>query len=397
MQRFFRINLILSTLWVCLGCDRDMPQERFSTMSIFCPMQDTDLDKDYTSAVVTYSEESQRFTDEEAFIRLRGNSTAGFPKRPFRIKLSDAYAIEKMPKARSWILLANWLDKTMIRNALAFRMAEDTRLDYTPHASFVELNYNNLEKGIYQIAEQIQVHRNRLNLSSMDWLVEIDARATPQDVTFRTAHIPQPFCIRYPEIEQGDEQAKEIEQIFVHAEEVLFSNNFKDKELGWRKYMDEDSFVDWYLINEISKNNDATFFSSCYIHSAPDGKLRMGPLWDFDIAFGNAAFFGANDSPYGFYIRNTEWYTRLWEDEDFVNKVRTQFAELYNNRQTYYTYVHSNAKRIRPYINKEDSIWHQLSNANNNITAEQAFNAEIDKLINWLDIRLEWLNQILNK
>lgn len=127
-----------------------------------------------------------------------------------------------------------------------------------------------------------------------------------------------------------DEVAQEhIKNIFQTAENVLYSADFTGED-GWRNYIDEDAAIDWYIMNEFAKNNDAIFYSSVYIRYNPtDGKLYMGPNWDFDISCGNINYNGC-DNPEGFWIKTAKWITRMFQDPDFVTHLKARW----NNNKT---------------------------------------------------------------
>lgn len=289
------------------------------------------------------------------------------------MKLASEMPIFGMPSAKSWVLLANYFDSTMLRNALAFHMAEDSRLDWTPRSRFTELYYNLTDEGIYQVCEKIQVHPNRLNLSADGWLVEIDMRHSDEkDRWFITPHMEQPICFRYPESATFTSQDSSVIRFFSEADSVLFSATFADFIEGWRHYLDEPSWIDWYLINEIAKNNDAIFFSSCYMHSGEDGKIVMGPVWDFDLAFGNSAF-NDTDKPQGWHVRTENWYARLFEDPAFAAAVKERFEWFYDHQDDYYRFLRSSAENLQPHVQNEN----------------------VETLIQWLEERINWMKNNL--
>ena len=314
------------------------------------------------------------YRDEKAKIKLRGNSTAECPKRPFTLKLSQNHALCGMPEAKKWVLLANYYDSTMLRNALAFRMSEQTNLEWTPHSRFVELFYNEIYQGIYQLCEKVEVGSHRVKIEQDGWLIEVDARVTEKDSYFRTRNMENPFRIEYPDKNLSEQRIEQLHAFFQQAEDALFGDNFMDSIDGWRKYLDEDSWIDWLLINEIAKNIDAVFYSSCYMHSGTDGRIVMGPVWDFDLGYGNTTNNGC-DSPVGWHVRTSLWYRRLFEDDLFAQKVRRRFQFFYGNRNNYYSFVRRQAVSLHPHVDR-------------NVSYEE----NIDELLLWLEQRLDWLN-----
>ena len=174
----------------------------------------------------------------------------------------------------------------MVRNQTAFYMGKLSYLEYTPQFHFVELFLNGQYHGTYMVGDKLKIGKNRVNVGDEGFLLEVDERAEEENgVFFRTDSLRQPINIKDPDVNYDDVNYVYIMDYVRSAEKVLFSENFKDKDNGWRKYMDIVSFVDWYLINEIVKNGDAAFYTSTYMNLKRGDKLKMGPLWDFDTSF----------------------------------------------------------------------------------------------------------------
>ena len=150
----------------------------------------------------------------------------------------------------------------MLRNELAFVLSRFSNLDWTPESRFVELFINNEYLGVYQIVQKVEESSNRVNIGDDGYLLEVDqlSRLNPDDVFFETNNYL--FNIKDPNLDFGDNQYNIIKNYIEITENTLLGNNFTNPIEGYSKYIDVDSFVDWYLINEITKNNDAIFFSS---------------------------------------------------------------------------------------------------------------------------------------
>ena len=153
-----------------------------------------------------------------------------------------------------------------------------------------------------------------------------------------------------------------------------------------------DSFVDWYLINEISKNNDAIFFTSCYMHYAPGGKLCMGPLWDFDLAFGNANYDMTNADPKGWWIKNVRWYTRLFEDPVFVARVKERYNHFYSNLEVILNEINDCANYLQYSTVENNNKWNILYNYTvPNVSILGIYENEVQYLKSWLMNRMDWM------
>ena len=338
---------------------------------------------------------------ELANMKGRGNSTWIAPKKPYAIKFNKKKSLLSLSEDKSWVLLANYYDATLLRNDLAFYMGREmTSLDWTPHYEHVDLMLNGEYKGIYQLGEKVKVSKGRVNVGDDGFLLEVDAKAATDEVTFQVTHMPQPVNIKEPEIEVGSEDYNFIVNFMAQADAALFSNDFLGEE-GYKKYIDMDSFVEWYLINEISKNNDAIFYTSCYMNLKRGGKLKMGPLWDFDVAFGgywdNERGRTISNVTENFYIKNVAWFHRMFQDPAFVARVKERFNEIYAQRQKIFDHIDDNAAKLINKIYEDNRLWGQICDpSSSDSEVKVAYQAKVDALKAWISARLEWLNTNIN-
>ncbi len=325
-------------------------------------------------------------------IKGRGNSNWTSPKKPYRLKLETEYPLFGLHKDKAWVLMGNYFDKTMLRTNTAFYMGSISNLDYTPKAHYVELMLNGRYNGTYMLCEKLKRSKHRVDVGDDGFLLEVDAVAKDDDVTFRTNHLKHPINIKSPSVEAGDDDYNYIKNFVLKAESALFSDNFKDSSEGWQKYMDIDSFVEWYLINEIAKNNDALFYSSCYMNLTRDGKLKMGPIWDYDIAFGNIDY-NNNFRADGFWVKTTTWYSRLFEDPAFVEKVKERFKFFYNHKEDIYRDMAENAVYLKQAVVENENRWGTLYTETwPNYDIWGNYNNEVQSMKEWLEERFDWLN-----
>ena len=391
-------NIVILLLIGLSGCNQDISVSNSIKVEINTDTPYELLKKEDASCVFCMTDTMlHTFSDNNAKIKLRGNSTAEFPKRPFTLKLSKNSSLCGMPEAKKWVLLANYFDKTMLRNALAFKMSEDSKLTWTPHFRFVELYYNGVHNGTYQLCEKVEVNNRRVEVPPDGWLIEVDARVTEEDTYFTTNHMEHPFRIDYPDKNYSTEQIEQIHNFIQQAEDVLFGEHFTNPDTGWRKYLDEESWIDWLLINEIAKNGDGNFYSSCWMHSGSDGKILMGPIWDYDTCFGNNIYEKPRN-PEGFYVLEAQWFMRLMEDPLFAQDVRERFLFFYNNRSMYYDFIRKNALRLRSAVDNNDTIWHTIgTQISPYLVPNQTYDEDIEELIQWLQKRFEWLKNNFNR
>ena len=330
-------------------------------------------------------------------IRGRGNSTWSFPKKPYQIKFDTKENILGMSKDKKWILLANYSDKTMLRNELAFDLSRFSDLDWTPESRFVELLINNEYLGVYQIVQKVEESPNRVNIGDDGYLLEVDqlSRLGPDDIIFSTNNYF--FNILEPNVDFEDNKYNIIKNYIELTEKTLMGNNFTDTIEGYSKYIDVDSFVEWYLINEITKNNDAIFHTSVFMNYVPGDKLKMGPVWDYDISLGNINYNG-NETTDGFWIKNATWYSRLFEDPKFVTKVKSRFKYFYNNRGFLLGHINLNSLYLNQSQERNFYKWPILGTYiwPNNVYFS-TYDEEVIYLKEWLNERLDWLYQNLEE
>lgn len=330
--------------------------------------------------------------EDSVRIKGRGNSTWSLPKKPYKLKFDKKQSLLGEPKDKEWVLLANYTDKTSIRNELAFFMSRMSQLEYTNRTHFVELVLNNVYVGTYQLGEQLKISKDRVDVGGDGYLLEIDAKAAADDVTFNVKHISKPINIKDPDVEMGGEAYNYVVEYVQKVDSVLYAANFMDPTEGYAKYIDVSSFVEWYLINEIAKNNDASFWTSCYMNLSRGGKLKMGPIWDFDIAFGNINYNG-NNTPEGFMIKNkASWYARLFKDENFVAKVKERFNYYYENKNVLFDEVNENASYLKYSVVENNAVWNTLYEYTwPNYAIWGSYDNEVAYLKQWIEARMEWL------
>ena len=328
-------------------------------------------------------------------IKGRGNSTWTNPKKPYAIKFDKKQSLLSLPDDKSWVLLANYWDPTFVRNDVVFFIGNEMSvLDWTPHYQLVDLTLNGSYLGIYQLGEKVKLSKKRVNA---DILLEIDKRALTEEGAryFTVPHLENPVNVKDPDVEYDDDTYNYAKEYVLKADAALFAENFTDTENGWQKYMDIDSFVEWYVINEMIKNFDACiFYSSCYMNLSKDGKLKMGPLWDYDVAFGTGN--GRTDwakVPEGFELKErVAWYRRLFQDPVFVAKVKERFNYYYLNKQLMFDRIDAVASLLSDKVVYDNSLWGRITaKSASEERVKSAYLEKVSTLKTWFNTRLEWL------
>ncbi len=333
----------------------------------------------------------------EMEIRGRGNSTWHLhPKKPYQMKLSDKAEVLGMPKDKKWIFLAEYSDKTLMRNKIAFELGYLSKLEWTPKSEYAEVFVNNQYSGTYNISQKVEESSNRVNLGDTGYLLEIDQleRLDPDDVYFRTKDFL--INIKEPNLDYNSTEYTYVKDLVNEFENVLKSNQFKDPITGYAKYIDVDSFIDWYLISEITKNQDSKDFSSIFLNVMPGEKIKMGPLWDFDLAFGNVNYSDAT-KPTGYWVKDHKWYARLFQDPAFVNKVKSRFVYFKNNQNVILNKMDFYADYLKNAQQENDNKWNILGNyVWPNPEVYDTYEEEVNHLKNWYIQRMNWLSTAYN-
>lgn len=331
----------------------------------------------------------------EMKIRGRGNSTWWIgenAKRPYQMKLSDKAEVLGMPKDKKWIFLAEYSDKTLMRNRIGFEFGYLSNLDWTPSSTYAEVIVNGKYDGTYHITQKVEESSNRVNIGDNGYLLEIDQlhRLDDDDIFFYSSKFL--INIKEPKLEKDDVAYNHIKNYISDFETALYGNNFKDPNSGYAKYIDINSFIDWYLINEIVKNQDARSFSSIYMNIIPGEKLKMGPLWDFDLGFGNVDY-DVTEHPTGFWIKLNPWLKRMFEDPSFTSKVKERFAYYRANEAHIIETIDKTATYLDQSQYENDQVWHTLGiRIWPNPVWFDTYKEEVDHLKEWLTTRMNWLD-----
>lgn len=314
-------------------------------------------------------------------IRVRGNTSADWVKKPYQLTMSQPADFFGMGSAIKWNLLSNWSDKTLLRNQIAYDLARDAKIAYSPESAFVDLYINGEYQGVYQLSEKVEIGQNRVairnledytlyeeetgssavmgsfengmaykgyetNLATEDitggYLLEIERPSRIEESVsyFKTLH-GQPVTVKRPKYADVEE-VRYIAGLWQEMEDAVFSEDGYHPGTGkhYTEYVDIDSFVKKYLLEEIVRNYDASSTSQYFYKPADEESqaIYAGPAWDYDMSLGNPGMspltnqnYISSVSPYGLFAalpmdEFSIWY-QLYRHEDFVERVK----EIYNN------------------------------------------------------------------
>lgn len=327
-----------------------------------------------TDKMAVYNADGSVDMEEACGIRLRGNSTQKFPKKPFAVKLVDKASVLGMPKHKRWVLLANWMDRTMLRNAVALEVAHRTDSAYindgigwSPRGTSVEVVMDGRHVGNYYLCEQIKIDGDRVDITdcyedvenptpeTCGYLLEFDD-AMDEVNNFRTSRgIP---CMFKDEVPANSEFFNYVKNKVEGIENSLKAENYEEA----YKNLDINSVIDYFFIQELTFNDEYKHPKSVYMYIDGPGKLTAGPVWDFDWqTFINYDKVQAMNSKYGgtYSCRNTNewlysksklaekkpwwqggdydyendmpymWYPLLFKDANFRTRVQERWTVIY--------------------------------------------------------------------
>lgn len=246
-----------------------------------------DKEHEIVSHFTIISDNGTKLLSEPGTTRERGNASRDFPKKPYRIKFDEKQRVLDVPaKAKKWMLINNYGDKTLMRNLLAFELSKRLGMPYTPYGAAVDVLLNGEYKGCYQLCDQIQVHKGRVDITEMTpqdndgaaltggYLIEVDAYANREKSWFNS-NAGNPVTIKSPDEDSITSQQK-----------AYIKNFFNSMEWDMGGYLDMNTFLRHFLVGELSGNTD-TYWSVFMYKYRNEDMLYTGPVWDFDLAFDN--------------------------------------------------------------------------------------------------------------
>ena len=300
--------------------------------------------------------------DEPVEVRGRGNSTWGLPKKPYRIKFPVKFSPVGLDhaKAKSWVILAHDMDKSLLRNHLAFEISRilfnasenyhnEGAVMFTPCSQFVNVYMNDDYHGVYQMSDQMEVAKGRIDIDRLKAVDGSDAsKITGGYLVETNIHHDEGYPVsfnssrgiymdhKYPKDDDCDiAQYRYMEDFIYKAESILYSYDFKDPQYGWRKWFDEKTLADYMIVKELAGDMDG--YTSTYFYKRRGiDKIFFGPVWDVDKGWNND-----KREPHGntlsqlmiyggFYMPpyiNPDWFHRFWQDEEFRKFVGTRWAQ----------------------------------------------------------------------
>lgn len=332
-------------------------------------------------------------------IEIRGTTSQSFPKKSYSLELGRETALLGLPRDDDWVLYAAYNDKTLMRNAAAYNTA---RLlgRYAPRTRHVEVVHNGRYQGVYLLGERPELNKRRIVVNKKGveggYLLELTSgdKLKRGDEVFRAPITRKPVIHDEPSGKSLSKKERDYIRAYVGAaERALYAPSFRDPARGWRAYVDEAAAVDFVLVNELFKNQDA-FQASTFLHKGNGGKLKLGPVWDFDVSSGNSSF-GGSSRLAGWMLAQRRWAERLYGDPAFVAAFERRWREL---RRTgvvgrVIRGIDVDARTLRGPQQRNFQRWPVLRTVVwPNPAARGSHAAEVAHLKSWLTRRAAWID-----
>ena len=280
-------------------------------------------------------------------IRGRGNSTWGWPKKPYALQLGEKVEVLGMPAQKHWVLLANYMDRTLMRDALGFHVSEQTSLAWTPRYRYVELILNGKHIGNYMLTEQVRPGPNRVNIPKGvegSWLFE---SAFHYDEAWQWRERNIPFNVRYPDDENMTEAQLTTAKTYIKTKlNTCWSGNYDTAAAA----LDLQSFADYWIVFEIMGNHELRNPGSVFTYTSGNGKWVAGPVWDFD--WGGLSYNTSPQAKTGLVNRSAVWYEGLHA----IKKYRQFLAERWKTLKPALEGCASFIDETRDYLRESDKL-----------------------------------------
>jgi hypothetical protein len=374
-------------------------------------------------ARATLSTDGEVFLEDEKIeeFGVRGFSTAGYPKKPFKLKFEDSpkeTGVFGMEADKSWTLLAMWLDRSFVRDKVGLELGRAMNNGWTPDSRYVELFVNDRYEGAYLMTESVKIDGDRVDLDKeQGMIVETDGKTVVDSrLGFKSskgivwaAKDPDKYEPGDPE-QVNSTKLSRIKGRINNFESKLYSSSTREE---YTKFLDVDKALDFYFIREFTKERDGDMYRSNYVswdpsgnESLSDGKLHFGPAWDFDRSAGISgegdAVHRYVDDPEGFYLRGTgthsehptyrtHWFVQLFKSASFRSASAAQWDAKRSVFESASQIARDADAALGPGAENDQGRWPQTRRYEDHGSHQD----EVDYVAEWYDARFEWLDDNL--
>ncbi len=326
-------------------------------------------------------------------IRGRGNTSwTDMPKKSYKIEFIQKQSLLGMPKDRDWALIANYADKTLMKNYLSYKLSSWLGANYTPRCTFVELYLNREYLGVYNFTETPKANKNRINWMDNEnsYFAEFDIHYKEKNTVIWLNDQAKPVSVHIPKYASDFD----FERLKNHLDSL--NNAIKDNTISLdslKKWIDLSSYFLFYWIQEFSENRDGIFDTSVFFTWTIGEPIKMGPLWDFDLAY-NGHPNELTQNPEKWFIRNYYWNYYLFKNNSFLRQAnsywishRDKFKQTIDSLSFYGEHLklaaENNFKRW-PILQDTNLRYHPYSYS--------SYNDAVVALKNWIETRISWID-----
>ncbi|MCQ2120456.1 MAG: CotH kinase family protein [Fibrobacter sp.] len=409
MKRIFSVlfAFLLCGLWACVW-------ENPSNDITFLPLDDSEYPYAEVPRLVIETEDLQEIRNREdkipaklqiygvespsssvlgITIKGRGFSSFEMPKYSYKIEFNEKISLFDFPKNRDFVLIANFRDKSHLKNFITYKLANNLGDDFSPKSKFVELYLNRKYEGLYLLTESIKVGNQRVKIAKNDSSFLFEKTTPPSNrPSFQTSN-KNLFEIRYPK--DVSQQSFNLLKNHINSFELLIKNNATLSLDSLNQWLDIDDFIRYYWIQEFSKNYDGRFLRSILLTWEKGGPIKMGPVWDFDLAYGIHRT--GTSTPEGWLIRDSGWNKWLWKNDAFAKKAQLYWRNNYPKIEFMTDSIETFGKLIQRAIKNDNKRWPVLNTSENKYheTSYESYLDAIDSLKAWCSQRSKWIDSHL--
>lgn len=335
----------------------------------------------YVNGKAKISSKDYQLPSTSIEIRLRGNSSLGAPKKSYKVKFNSKVDLFGMGKDKEWALIANYYDPSLIRNFLAYRLAQAMGMEYTVDCMFVEVYLNGRHQGLYLLCETVKTGSSRVDIevdydsstTDIPFLVELDMKMISKDdpSSVGIENIDFFFLNKYKNYPIACKYPKTYETKYITESQFNFIKNYMYTVYNsldnsrYYDYIDIPSCIDFYIIQELFMNIDMDY-SSVFMYRKQNGKLKFGPVWDFDISSGNCNYVNQYH-PYMTMINvngGSYLFNKLMRNADFKAEVIDRLNEIKTNiLPKMWEAFDSIYTSLKNYAIMDNMIWDTLNQA----------------------------------
>ena len=342
-----------------------------------------------------YGEDSPSSEILELTVRGRGNSTFHAPKYGIKLEFSKKTSLLGMPKDKDWALRSNYGDKTLLRDFMMNRLANRLGVFYVPRMRYVELYLNREYKGLYLLTETVKSSKNRVPLSKSDssFLFEKEDSKKIDDPYFETRdgnliHIQEPKQLSEKSLQMAKDHLDDFE-VYLHRQNFWGVDSLSN-------WLDIQDFLEYYWVQEFAKNEDGKFTRSVFFYWEKGGTIHFGPLWDFDLGFGNESR-EKFAMPENWFIRNYRWNRYILMDarmqemaKEYWTAHRETFHELIDSVPLYKSQIEKAAKNdIKRWPILDNTFLWALRHS------YDSYDEAVDSMTVWMEKRFQWIEDNL--